>query len=144
MLQSGFDEVLIKPFREKEFLQVLGVTTTDNSTFDLSVIRQMTMGDESLLHSIVDQFIEETQTNLDELEEMIQKKDSSGVREIIHKFSGRTGQLGAMDLSTLFRHIEKELDSGKTVNEVLEKVADSLNQLRLLLIDLQKETLIAS
>jgi signal transduction histidine kinase/DNA-binding NarL/FixJ family response regulator len=142
MLANGFDQILIKPFREKEFLQVLGITVNDTSVFNLSSIRQMTMGDENLLHSIVDQFIEETHSNLEELEEKIRQGDSSGVREIIHKLSGRTGQLGALELSNSLRYIEKELDSGKVVKDVLEKMIEALNQLRALLIDLQKEILI--
>jgi signal transduction histidine kinase/HPt (histidine-containing phosphotransfer) domain-containing protein len=142
MFENGFDEVLIKPFREKEFMHVLGINVIENSSFDLSSIRKMTMGDENLLHSIVDQFIEETQSNLKELEEKIPKKDNSSVREIIHKLSGRTGQMGATEISMLLKEIEKELASGKPVNDILEKISTASDQLRNLLIDLQREILV--
>jgi signal transduction histidine kinase/CheY-like chemotaxis protein len=143
IIESGFDQILVKPFREEEFMSVLNIqkviTKHRVSDFSFSALRQLTMGDELLFQSVLAQFIEETNNDLLDLEKKQLEKDAKAVREIVHKFSGRIAQLGEADLAKTFHLLEKELDSGKTIDELNEKIKQSVIQLNSFIESVQKE-----
>jgi len=145
LLESGFDRILSKPFREQDLLKMLGIHKVaplpqkEATAIDLSALRKMTMGDEELLQSVLAQFMEETQANATELEKQLKAKNAKVVREIVHQLSGRVGQMGATDLSRQFRHLETELDKGKSTEEIIEKMKQTLAGLGDVLADIQKE-----
>ncbi len=147
LLQSGFDQLLSKPFREQDLLKMLGihraaVTTPiqkETSSLDLSSIKKMTMGDDALFQSVLVQFAEDTQKNKQDLEKQFQEKNTKAIREIVHQLSGRVGQMGATSLSQQFRQVETELHAGKNTDEIADKLKLSLNDLDVMLKQIQKE-----
>ncbi|MCD9014540.1 ATP-binding protein [Parachryseolinea silvisoli] len=133
LLDGGFDVVLAKPFHEQELLETLGLSAgsqalseaasaaaTPPAALDLSVLKQMTFGDESLLQSVLTQFVEETGDDLQRLEASVQHSDTGILREVVHKLAGRTGQMGAMPLSVRLRALEKRIHEG----EILPALGD--------------------
>jgi CheY-like chemotaxis protein len=68
LLQNGFDEVLTKPFKERELLKQIGiepevevkVQAQKKSAEQLHILRDMTMGDDELFQTILIQFLQET------------------------------------------------------------------------------------
>ena len=64
LIESGFDYVLTKPFRENDLLNQLGIKTTTpapepaDGKPDLHILRQMTMGDTELFQSVLQQFLQ--------------------------------------------------------------------------------------
>ncbi len=133
LLKEGFDIILSKPFREEELLHVLGVKAQepivqkngDAVSLDFSMLRQITMGDEALFQSIISQFQEETENDLQRLTECLKKPESSAVREIVHKLAGRVGQMGASLLSSELHDIENELVEGTPVSELMVELMDA-------------------
>jgi len=144
ILENGFDQILTKPFREQDLLQVIGLLQSTNgiadSAFDLSSLRKLTLGDEQLFQSILSQFKEETESNLIEVDEALTQGKSKDLREVIHKLSGRVGQMGETELAQRFHQIEIKLDEGNAADSIRKEIEDSIQHLKLFLVEIQKET----
>ncbi|MEJ1237692.1 ATP-binding protein [Chryseolinea sp. T2] len=132
LLDEGFDSVMLKPFRENDILGRMGINPNQKSEdisdgigesmLDLSSLKVMTQGDDLLLHAILQQFIDETVTDVDHLSELLKSPEPSAVREVVHKLAGRTGQVGATVLSKALRGLEVRLVNGESP----EKMEDDL------------------
>jgi signal transduction histidine kinase/FixJ family two-component response regulator len=141
LMAAGFDDVLAKPFREKQLVDLLGISSpvmdpapnAKDASVDFSILRKMTMGDETLFQSVLSQFMEETQADVLALEIKLNHMDVRAVREIVHKLTGRVGQIGAQKLSTELRAIEIDLDKGKSLQELVERIIHSLDGVKELL-----------
>jgi HPt (histidine-containing phosphotransfer) domain-containing protein len=126
IMQSGFDRILTKPFREQDFLESLDIQSTKTeeanqaNEIDLSYLKKMTLGDQGLLNSIISEFVSETSKNLMDLEKRLLDQDAMGAREIIHQLAGRVGQFGARYLSNELKSIEQKLHTGKRTTEISE------------------------
>lgn len=133
LLGEGFNTILSKPFREEELLAVLGLKMqepeisriTDSVGIDFSMLRKITMGDESLFQSILLQFQEETEHDLKRLETGLKTPEANGLRDIVHKLAGRVGQMGALRLSDDLRDIENEIVEGTPIQELLDDIAEA-------------------
>jgi CheY-like chemotaxis protein len=120
IMQSGFDRILTKPFREQDLLESLGQRSKVRNEIDLSYLEKMTMGDHSLMNSIIEEFESETSKNLIDLEKRLLDQDSPGAREIIHQLAGRIAQFGARPLSNELKQLEQQLDAGKKLIDLPE------------------------
>lgn len=146
LLASGFDHVLTKPFRERELLAQLGITTGISSgegsqgrTSDLRILRQMTMGDDELFQSVLQQFLQETKDDIESLQETMKYLDYPKIRELIHKLAGRIGQVGVEKLSEKLRKIEDDIVQGKRLEQLAERIYASIVEVRELVRQLKEE-----
>jgi signal transduction histidine kinase/DNA-binding response OmpR family regulator len=126
LLELGFDGILMKPFHSSEILDLLQANS-DNQPLtlkeeqpvklipasygqpDLSMLEEMTFGDEALLKEILEQFVKDTRHDLTELQSAISENSTEIITEIAHRLSGRIGQIGAPEISAQFRKIEISL-----------------------------------
>ncbi len=129
LLDEGFDKVLSKPFHEYELLAMLGISAAastaslaEESVLDFSAVRKMTLDDEELFQSVLSQFVEETASDLQLLEEYLQHPHATLLREVVHKLAGRIGQMGAENLSKKLRDIEHALINGEPVDNLTERI----------------------
>lgn len=129
LLDEGFDKVLSKPFHEYELLNLLGISATtstavlaETAVIDFSAVRKMTMGDEELFQSVINQFLEETEADLHYLDKQLLTLNNDAVREVVHKLAGRVGQMGAVALSKKLRDMENLIIQGHTVNTLTERI----------------------
>lgn len=157
MLELGFDEVLMKPFKKSDILSVLNkpqenpdaivesreevsiashaieksLKSEGNMHFDISNLVSMTMGDEQLLKDSLEQFIEDTLADLASVEALRNDPGhESQLRELFHRLAGRTGQVGAINLGGRMREIELLLTKGQTIpSSEMEEVVASGYQL---------------
>jgi signal transduction histidine kinase/CheY-like chemotaxis protein len=141
---QGFDMVLSKPFRENELLALVGIANAKNSiaskettSLDLTALREMTLHDEALFQSVVNQFVEETQDDIFKMSQHLKSTNGAAVREIVHKLAGRIGQIGIASLSMELRTLEDKLVKGATMAEldaeleqVMQKVIDLITTLQ--------------
>jgi signal transduction histidine kinase/DNA-binding response OmpR family regulator len=133
LLNLGFDGYLMKPFHSKELLELLESSSSmevqepeqQPEELDFTMLNEMTFGDESLMREILDQFVKDSKNDMDALESNLQSRDLEKVMEIMHRMAGRTGQIGAKDLSARFRAFEIELrvDPSQVSMEEMEKTA---------------------
>jgi CheY-like chemotaxis protein len=150
LLGMGFDGYLMKPFHSRDLLELLesssapeeipqlAVESIDNTgnndnaahnlDFDFSMLTEMTFGDESLLREILDQFVKDSRTDIDSLRHHIAANEPDHAQELMHRMAGRTGQIGARDLSARFRNLEialRENPSGVSEKEMTQVVNDA-------------------
>ncbi|MGV3640667.1 MAG: hybrid sensor histidine kinase/response regulator [Adhaeribacter sp.] len=138
LLSQGFDGLLMKPFREQELLALLqtpaaaaearslAVEAEEEASMpapagpaaayqqaDLSVLIRMTGGEEALLQAVLQQFMAETQQDLDQLQKQLRSRRRSRLPQalagVLHRLAGRTGQLGARKLSARLQAAEVAL-----------------------------------
>jgi CheY-like chemotaxis protein len=132
LIQDGFDAVLTKPFHESELLLALGVHKLQENpvtnTLDFAVVRKMTMGDEALFQSVMQQFLEDSDEDQQKLSEYLKSGDRKQIREIVHKLAGRFGQMGIFALSAKLRDLEISLVDGKSLNDLSEELHAALNE----------------
>jgi CheY-like chemotaxis protein len=136
ILAEGFDGILMKPFREQELLawinaqQITGSITAPlpapapaaSTDLDLSLLLKMTGNDEDQLRAILNQFIWDTEQDLDELEISLEEEAPEQVAELVHRLAGRTGQVGAQDLAARLRQVEVALNNQHSLSEVLPEI----------------------
>lgn len=152
ILNSGFDQILMKPFREQQLLDILGVDAqlADeqqnelSQDFSLNELKAITMGDDQLLNAIVDQYVEDTQHNIEEMKKALEENDGAVLREVVHKLAGRTGQIGSRDIAAALAEIESLLDQGIFDSAVHEKTLTAMERVKKLLTWLTKETAMQS
>lgn len=142
LLDAGFDLVLNKPFHESELLKVLDLAKASEKLKtdlpDFAVVRQMTMGDEMLFQMVLQQFLEDSESDVERLETAADNLDGKQVRESVHKLAGRFGQMGIYKIAGTFHDLEVRLVAGASADEilnelhaVLEETKDLLRQIRL-------------
>jgi CheY-like chemotaxis protein len=151
LLDEGFNSILSKPFREDELVHLFGLKAKESSDsadhqqsmLDLSMLRKITMGDESLFQSILQQFHEETEIDLKRLTENLKSTtlDAPKLREIVHKLAGRVGQMGAQNLSGQFHEMENAIVEGKPIESLREALEKSRNELVKLMEEIRNQTL---
>jgi CheY-like chemotaxis protein len=143
-LLQGFDVVLTKPFHEEIFMRVLGSGLSEHPEaakniaarkpgIDLEPLRKITMNDEALLQIVIQQFREETTHELGILNNAIDQQDLKAIREMVHKFAGRIGQIGLMPLSQKLREIELEINDGISFEEILPDLLEAIEEVKSLL-----------
>jgi signal transduction histidine kinase/DNA-binding response OmpR family regulator len=127
LYQQGFDFVLSKPFHEEELLNFLGVSagyrrksipSAESYTVDLTPLRNITMNDEALFQSILQQFVQETSHDLEILDQALVDSNKRNVREIFHKLAGRIAQMGILPLSLKLREIEMRIEKGDDLTSI--------------------------
>jgi signal transduction histidine kinase/DNA-binding NarL/FixJ family response regulator len=137
LLANGFDRILLKPFTEIDFLNLVHEPSSDyispvsNSNLDLKELRRMVGNDEAVYKSIINEFCVESREDLLKLELSVLKEDVVSIRELVHKLAGRTGQLGLHDICKKLQSIELRIaqkNSFKIIKTDLEEILNLLNQ----------------
>ncbi|HYF69882.1 MAG TPA: ATP-binding protein [Ohtaekwangia sp.] len=150
LYEQGFDVVLSKPFHEEDLLSLLGISSRAKQkpelnaqayVVDLTPLRQMTLHDESLFQSVLQQFIEETQQDLSDLNEKLNEKNNVAIREIVHKLAGRVGQIGILPLSLKLRQIETKIEEGETLDAIFLPLVNVRKEVDQLLATVQSMSL---
>jgi signal transduction histidine kinase/CheY-like chemotaxis protein len=146
MLRDGFDYVLTKPFHEHELINILGLPAMTNLSEDdrpdFTLLRKMTLNDESLFQSIITQFVDETMDDLGRIRKTVSQYNALALREIVHKMAGRFSQLGIVNLANALHGLEEQLVEGKNIQDlepeiqrVSRRINDAIIQIRLTTIE---------
>ncbi|KHJ39709.1 autoinducer 2 sensor kinase/phosphatase LuxQ [Pedobacter glucosidilyticus] len=129
VIHSGFDGLLMKPFKEEQLLSMLingGVKTVEeeNQThpeFDLTALEKMTFGDWEQTLNILNRFIEDSHQDIKILEGNIKEQNLEEASLVVHRIAGRVAQVGAKPLATLFREQELVLQNAKQWDESFDE-----------------------
>ncbi len=127
---SGFDTMLRKPFREEDLFQLITDETSahffsppSENHFDL--VKKMTEGDEALFQSVMEEFVNETEADLDSLIKAIENSQLDVILSLVHKLAGRTGQMGFVKRAKKLTELENHL----RIYQSTENVKDELIRL---------------
>ena len=136
LLQQGFDDVLIKPFREADLLRMIGKRDTgaeaiaiensmeenEEEEIGLREIVRMSMNDTELLKSNLQMLITESNKDIASLRARLASGNAKQVAETAHRLAGKMAQAGAKVLAARFRAIEKETANGNIPAEQQEEI----------------------
>ncbi|QMU31113.1 hybrid sensor histidine kinase/response regulator [Adhaeribacter radiodurans] len=141
ILAEGFDGILMKPFREHELLTWLhsqnitgainpNLPTTSLSEPDLSMLIKITGSDEEQLRLILNQFILDTQLDLEKLNDYSIECLPKQTREIVHRLAGRIGQVGTKELASRLRKIETALNQQQPLETMLPELENLQKEIK--------------
>ncbi|MBS0300335.1 MAG: response regulator [Proteobacteria bacterium] len=83
----------------------------------LNQIRELdSSGGDSLLHKILQAFLDSAETNVRQLEQAILNSDADGLRQTAHALKSSSGNIGAESLSAIFKQLEADGRSGELVH----------------------------
>jgi HPt (histidine-containing phosphotransfer) domain-containing protein len=132
IMDSGFEAILVKPFKEGDLVAALQTLGATRASFNLSTVARMSGGDQELFYANLDIFVEETKRDLELLNECMIMGHALQAAEIVHRLAGRVGQIYAKDLAAGLRKLEHQLRAGaktenmKTEIEACRAVVDTL------------------
>lgn len=133
VLLKGFDGLLMKPFREKELLNLInsaGENVIPSPGPDFDSLRKMTFGDENQMKKILERFIEDSNSDINQLNVAIENSDNENMTLVLHRIAGRTAQIGSKHLASDFRKLEFNLLENQVDEEELMKINESVKNLR--------------
>src|SRR5690606_8609115 len=113
----GFDGLLIKPFREAELLEALGM---DHSSIPSALPQEIDLGilpfiyeDPKELAKIINLFIKDTLDDLMNLKSAIKKQNAVDAEILFHRLAGRSAQLGQDKIAFNLRKCEIDTRNGE-------------------------------
>jgi len=128
ILSFGFDGLLLKPFKEADLLEALGVFADRNDstiTVDQDLISDLEGLDKEW---IIKLFTNDTQKDLKELHNSFNSKNHDKSELLVHRMAGRTAQLGGEHIAFKLRKMEIDLRNGESLNLQQIKEIDNLLQ----------------
>ncbi len=119
--RTGFDDILLKPFRVEDFISMLEKQFQRNS----ETLTAMFVNDHETIHTILTQFKEDTASDLHLLRSFTDTTHSDDYALLFHRVAGRCGQVGFSHWSMYFRCLELECRAKKiSVSEQEKFVAE--------------------
>jgi signal transduction histidine kinase/CheY-like chemotaxis protein/HPt (histidine-containing phosphotransfer) domain-containing protein len=141
---KGFNELLIKPFKEHDFFTVvnryLKRKDYNSDMLQSSPLVEMSMGDPSLLAENLKSFLYETKQDVISLKDYVQRKKVNDTLDILHKLAGRVGQVGAKNLSGRLLSFEQEIKKKNHFVESRAKLNDISKEVEMLIEKVERET----
>ena len=107
-LQSGFDGIVLKPFKSHEFYEPLRQARKNEGEFDFSALRTM-ITDEADFREIKTQFVSDSKTDLSAIKTALAEENTQEVLLLVHRLAGRFGQMGSKKLASKLRKLEVSL-----------------------------------
>jgi signal transduction histidine kinase/CheY-like chemotaxis protein len=133
-LSAGFDGIVLKPFKSKEFYGPLQEVSKKEREFDFSALRTM-ITDEADFREIKAQFVSDSKVDLVSMKAALAEENTREILLLVHRLAGRFGQMGSKKLASKLRKLEvnlKNTSRGIVIYEVkdiipeLEKAIDNL------------------
>jgi signal transduction histidine kinase/CheY-like chemotaxis protein len=119
--RTGFEDILLKPFRVEDFISMLEKQFQRNS----ETLTAMFGDDHATIHTILTQFKEDTAIDLHLLRSFTDTTHTDDYALLFHRVAGRCGQVGFSYWSMYFRCLELECRAKKiSVSEQEKFVAE--------------------
>jgi len=116
ILAQGFDGLLLKPFKERDLLELLNIHVEEASP-PASGVKTTThlLGDddEEQANRILQLYVNDTLADLNTLHAHYENQDLPGVELLLHRIAGRTAQVGADKIAFRLRKLEIDARSGE-------------------------------
>ncbi|MGV3611787.1 MAG: ATP-binding protein [Fluviicola sp.] len=125
-LQSGFDGIVLKPFKSQEFYGPLLEISKKEREFDFSALRTM-ITDESDFREIKAQFVTDSLSDLVSMKTALKEENTREILLLVHRLAGRFGQMGSKKLASRLRKLEVDLKNtarGIVIYEVKEIIPE--------------------
>lgn len=146
MMESGFTEIIFKPFQERVLIECLGkffpdhvvtevpasqeIMESGSALYQLKDLARFCMGDELLLQDIVRELIVETRKDLEKMKKARLNDNFDQLLEICHQLGSRLGQIKSSAGHTA-RKVENSLKIGNKngLGEMLNQLDEEIRLL---------------
>ncbi|WP_417942211.1 ATP-binding protein [Flavobacterium sp. RS13.1] len=125
---AGMDAYVPKPFKQAMLLETIRTVLTKDAKhppkikIDLSFLDEMSCGNKSFKHDMIDLFIQKLPNELAQLEEAFNTNDIENVKRLTHNMRSSVDIFMLKDLSNFLSFIEQEAVVGKFTSESFEKI----------------------
>ncbi len=141
ILDNGFDDIIIKPFRESDILKALGRSEekiSENSpVLNMEPLLRMTDNSSNETSDILNIIIKESLNDLRAIRKTHKNHNYEKLSLIVHRMAGRVGQAGDSEYALHLRSLERLLQNGmdpetlsQNINETLEKGKRFIEELK--------------
>jgi signal transduction histidine kinase/CheY-like chemotaxis protein/CHASE3 domain sensor protein/HPt (histidine-containing phosphotransfer) domain-containing protein len=147
--EIGMDDYLLKPYDEGQLLkkiseliqnmQISGNAESDmhegsdgNSLYNLNNLKAFTGNDPKALYHIIDNFIEDTKSNLQKLESFYLYNDLDGISAIAHKMSNMFGLLNSPKALIYIKKLDQAREGAISSEEIricIDKIGEFSKEL---------------
>lgn len=133
-LESGFDGIVLKPFKSDDFYEPIRAINKQEMEFDFSALRTM-IPDESDFQEIRTQFVSDSRADLEAVKIALGEQNVQEVLLLVHRLAGRFGQMGSRNLAQRLRELEVQLKNTAhgivfyEVNEIIPELEKAINQI---------------
>lgn len=134
-LQSGFDGIVLKPFKSQEFYAPIREISKKEPEFDFSVLREM-ISNETDFQEIKLQFVSDSRVDLTAMKAALEAENTRDLLLLVHRLAGRFGQMGSKNLAPRLRELEIQLKN-TTKGIVLYEVKEIVPELEKILNEIQ-------
>lgn len=151
-LEMGFDDVLMKPFKEDELMAVIRksgdhknnnmqpMETRRPDQPDITDLLQMSGNDMDQMREFLENFVLQSAKDLETINMALDQEDFPIVTELIHRLAGRCGQMGVYELARDLRKLEKTLREGlDDAKDHKAHIADVLRRVDRLIANFQND-----
>lgn len=139
-LTAGFDDFISKPIKPKQLIETISdlIKKSERSNSNTRkpllsfegttilnievLINLLKFNSEDKIKLVYDDFIEETEKLLEEIESLINKKDYQEIGEKIHIIKGNSGTLGALQLFNFSQSFERNIKTGNFDNTLKDYI----------------------
>lgn len=155
-LAAGMNDYISKPFKEEDFLRKIAhwlqtnlkseqkikagseiVNTKETQYFDLSGLRSISQGNENFVNKMIQLFIDQGPTTLDEMKKAYDEMAFEKVKKLAHRLKPSIDNLGIEMIKSDIREIEKKaVEYGKSehleqlISQVQVVITQVANQLK--------------
>jgi signal transduction histidine kinase/CheY-like chemotaxis protein len=133
-LQSGFDGIVLKPFKSQQFYEPIREINKKESEFDFSTLREM-ISDEADFQEIKLQFVSDSTADLTAVKTALEAENTRDLVLLVHRLAGRFGQMGSKKLAARLRDLEIQLKNSAKgmilyeVKAIIPELEKALNDL---------------
>jgi len=144
-LSVGMNNYLIKPYKEKELLEKIGMYANKNkhskgsisdnkandTLFDLSQLRELSRGDEEFVRKMLVAFKQIANQSVEQLNEAIDNNDIDSIRKIAHKIKPSVDNMqitSALGKVKLLEKFDFEINSDSELKILVEDVTKILRR----------------
>ncbi|GAC1532365.1 MAG: hypothetical protein NVS3B15_12470 [Sediminibacterium sp.] len=136
-LQAGMNDIITKPYTEEKLLEVIrkvmfpatANAPTDTTVapmaenlqeklYDLSELKALDPGDNSVLAEIVQVFLKNTPNDVEALAAVIRSEDTDATYKLAHKIKSSIFSMGIHSLSRVITAIESNAKQQENLNEI--------------------------
>jgi signal transduction histidine kinase/CheY-like chemotaxis protein len=147
ILAHGFNDILLKPFKESDLMALFQVNTVNTPTINYkqsfkflntTALESMLSGNKDDLISILRQYQTDTVEDIRLIRTFLTDNNTSELSLLLHRLSGRTSQIGSKDLGMQFRKLEIETHNNpEFVNK--DKIEQALTDIEILLEEIEEK-----
>lgn len=140
-LSYGMDDFLVKPYNENDLFEKINKllqknnmdTSSTEKLYDLSYLQELSQGDESFIHQIIETFLVMAEQSIDQLRIAQTDNDVLAIRKIAHKIKPTLANFQANSIKTLIDKLNQaEPDSieQEELRQDVEKVIHVLTTIQ--------------